>query len=113
MSAAGDGMRAAKQLEVTGEAGEQFDSWRKLGHLSAAQSCAAEVAAPWAVVVAAPGLCWSCLQGECGAPKQNRAFFMSIPAPVSLAQDRKCLCKGKYSVYSLSQCLVGSFAKVQ
>lgn len=50
MSAAGDGMRAAKQLEVTGEAGEQFDSWRKLGHLSAAQSCAAEVAAP--------GLCW-------------------------------------------------------
>lgn len=105
MSAAGDGLRAAKQLEVTGEAGEQFDSWRKLGHLSAAQSCAAEVAAP--------GLCWSCLQGECGAPKQNRAFSMSIPAPVSLAQDRKCLCKGKYSVYSLSQRLVGSFAKVQ
>lgn len=42
-------LRAAKRLEVTGDAGEQFDNCREVGHLSAAQSCAALVTEPWAV----------------------------------------------------------------
>lgn len=49
VSAAGDRLRSAKQLEAAGEAEKQFDSWSEVGRPSAAQSHAALVTGPYAV----------------------------------------------------------------
>lgn len=142
VSAAGDRLRSAKQLEVAGEAGKQFVNWSEVGHPSAAWSHAALVTGPYAVQsqalvdVRKPLTCW-CSELWCtqtvvpaakgylccwGAGVTCRMGICRSKAEQGFLHVHSCFCKlgtgenafsRERSWYiHWSQCSVGLFAKI-